>query len=72
MFSQISYPTAPFPPLENEYREAASLSEFRYLPKDTTSRCDTLDVQLYATFDKPYDAELELNVTSKKVTYSGA
>ena len=46
-------------------------SEFRYLPKDTTSRCDTLDVQMYATFDKPYDAELEFNVTSKNSGQTG-
>ena len=46
-------------------------SEFRYLPKDTTSLCDTLDVQMYATLDKPYDAELELNVTSKNSGQTG-
>ena len=46
-------------------------SEFRYLPKDTTSLCDTLDVEMYATLDKPYDAELELNVTSKNSGQTG-
>ncbi|MBQ8888149.1 MAG: BamA/TamA family outer membrane protein [Bacteroidaceae bacterium] len=46
-------------------------SEFRYALQDTTSTCDTLDVKMYATFDKPYDAELELNVTSKSTDQTG-
>ncbi len=46
-------------------------TEFRYLPKDTTSRCDTLDVVVNATFDKPYDAELELNMTTKSTDQTG-
>ena len=40
-------------------------SEFRYEPKDTTANGDTLNVNMYATFDKPYNAELELNMTTK-------
>ena len=46
-------------------------SEFRYAPKDTTSRCDTLDVNIFATFDKPYNAELEFNVTNKSTDQMG-
>ena len=46
-------------------------SEFRYVPKDTTSRCDTLDVNIFATFDKPYNAELEFNVTNKSTDQMG-
>ena len=46
-------------------------SEFRYAPKDTTAGCDTLNVNMYATFDKPYNAELELNVTNKSTDYMG-
>ncbi len=46
-------------------------SEFRYVLKDTTSACDTLDVNVYATFDKPYNAELELNVTNKSTGQTG-
>lgn len=46
-------------------------SEFRYLPKDTTALCDTLNVQVNATFDKPYDAELELNLTTKSSDQTG-
>ena len=46
-------------------------SEFRYAPKDTTSRCDTLNVNIFATFDKPYNAELEFNVTNKSTDQMG-
>lgn len=46
-------------------------SEFRYAPRDTTAACDTLDVSMYATFDKPYDAELEFNVTTKNTDQTG-
>lgn len=46
-------------------------SEFRYAPQDTTARCDTLNVNMYATFDKPYNAELELNVTTKSNDQTG-
>ena len=46
-------------------------SEFRYVPQDTTSNCDTLNVNMYATFDKPYNAELEFNVTTKSNDQTG-
>ena len=46
-------------------------SEFRYALQDTTSNCDTLNVNMYATFDKPYNAELELNVTTKSTDQTG-
>ena len=46
-------------------------SEFRYAPQDTTALCDTLNVNMYATFDKPYNAELELNVTNKSTDQMG-
>jgi len=46
-------------------------SEFRYALQDTTAACDTLDVNMYATFDKPYNAELELNVTNKSTDQMG-
>lgn len=46
-------------------------SEFRYALKDTTAACDTLNVDIYATFDKPYNAELELNVTNKSTDQTG-
>ena len=46
-------------------------SEFRYVLQDTTSNCDTLNVNMYATFDKPYNAELEFNVTTKSNDQTG-
>ena len=46
-------------------------SEFRYEPKDTTANGDTLNVNMYATFDKPYNAELEFNVTTKSTDQTG-
>jgi len=46
-------------------------SEFRYVLQDPTSGCDTLHVNMYATFDKPYNAELELNVTNKSTDQMG-
>jgi len=36
-----------------------------YVARDTTSKCDTLDVKIAATLDKPYDAEFEGKITSK-------
>lgn len=46
-------------------------SEFRYALQDSTAGCDTLDVNIYATFDKPYNAELEFNVTNKSTDQMG-
>lgn len=42
-----------------------SQASIRYIPRDTTALCDTLDVVIEATMDKPYDAEFEAKVTSK-------
>lgn len=39
--------------------------DFRFVPRDTTALCDTLDLVVSATFDKPLDVELEMNATSK-------
>lgn len=41
------------------------------LPRDTTAACDTLDVTMQATFAKPLDAELELNVVTKSNDQTG-
>ena len=68
--------------LYSQYRQQrvqeklAQLGIFRYMdmqytPRDTTAACDTLDVTLQATFDKPLDAELELNVTTKSNDQTG-
>ena len=43
-----------------------SYLDLQYAPKDTTAVCDTLNVTMQATFAKPLDAELELNVVTKK------
>lgn len=37
----------------------------RYTPRDTTATCDTLDVEITARLDKPYDAEFKGNVATK-------
>ena len=36
-----------------------------YQMRDTTATCDTLDVNILAVLDKPYDAEFSGNVTTK-------
>lgn len=40
-------------------------SEMQYTPKDTSRRCDTLNLKINTVYDLPLDGELELNVTSK-------
>ena len=39
--------------------------DMQFVPRDTSALCDTLDVVVSATFDKPLDVELEINATSK-------
>ena len=39
--------------------------ETQYIPKDSTMQNDTLNLNIVAGFEKPYDVELDLNVTSK-------
>jgi hypothetical protein len=46
-------------------------AEFRYAPQDTLPGCDTLNVRMNATFDLPYDGELEFNVTTKNTDQTG-
>lgn len=46
-------------------------SEFKYTPRDTTSKNNILDVHVNTMFDKPYDAELEFNVTTKSTKQTG-
>lgn len=36
-----------------------------YTPSDTTSTCDSLDVDIYTVLDKPYDAEFKATATKK-------
>ena len=42
-----------------------------YTPRDTTAACDTLDVNIIAVLDKPYDSEFEAKVTNKSSGYVG-
>ena len=42
-----------------------------YTPRDTTLACDTLDVNIIAVLDKPFDSELEAKVTNKSSGYVG-
>lgn len=37
----------------------------KFSPRDTTATCDTLDVEITARLDKPYDAEFKGNVATK-------
>lgn len=45
--------------------------EMQYVPRDTAFLCDTLDVNIRAQLDKPYDAELDFNVTMKSNNQTG-
>ena len=46
-------------------------TEIQYAPKDTTRRCDTLDVRINTAYDLPLDGELEFNVTTKSNDQTG-
>ena len=46
-------------------------TEFRYALQDSAKGKDTLDIRMYATFDKPYNAELEFNMTTKNTDQTG-
>lgn len=39
--------------------------QMNYVPRDTSATCDTLDVNIFAILDKPYDSELEAKLTNK-------
>ena len=46
-------------------------SEMQYVPRDTAFVSDTLDMRVTAALDKPYDAELDFNVTMKSNNQTG-
>lgn len=48
-----------------------SYVEMQYVPRDTAFVSDTLDVRIVAAPDKPYDAELDFNVTMKSNNQTG-
>ena len=37
----------------------------KYTPRDTTATCDTIDVEITARLDKPYDSEFKGNIATK-------
>ena len=39
--------------------------QMNYTPRDTTASCDTLDVNIFAILDKPWDSEFEAKLTNK-------
>lgn len=39
--------------------------QMSYTPRDTSATCDTLDVNIFAILDKPWDSEFEAKVTNK-------
>ena len=45
--------------------------EMQYAPRDTALVSDTLDVKVIASLNKPYDAELDFNVTMKSNNQTG-
>ena len=42
-----------------------SMTNFQFVPRDTTSQCDVLDTRLQLVFEKQYDFSAELNYTTK-------
>ncbi len=45
--------------------------ELQFVPRDSSTMCDTLDVVMNATFDKPLDVEMEVNATTKSNDQAG-
>lgn len=45
--------------------------DMQYVPRDSASLCDTLDLTIQMALDKPLDAELALNVTTKSNNQAG-
>ena len=39
--------------------------QITYSPRDTTASCDSLDIDIFAILDKPWDSEFEAKVTNK-------
>ena len=44
-----------------------SMTEFQFTPRDTTAACDTLDLTLNCTFDKPWDFYVETNFNARSI-----
>jgi len=48
-----------------------SMTDLQFVPRDTTSSCDTLDFTLNCVLDKPYDVYVETNYISKNTGRNG-
>jgi len=48
-----------------------SMTEFVFTPRDTTATCDTLDLTLNCTFDKPWDFYVETNFNARTIGRMG-
>ncbi|MBR1548859.1 MAG: hypothetical protein IJ637_09075, partial [Prevotella sp.] len=48
-----------------------SATNFTFTPRDTTALCDTLDLTLSCTFDKPWDFYAETNFNSRTIGRMG-
>ena len=48
-----------------------SMTEFSFAPRDTTAACDTLDLTLNCTFDKPWDFYVETNFNARTIGRMG-
>ena len=48
-----------------------SMTEFQFTPRDTTAACDTLDLTLNCTFDKPWDFYVETNFNARSIGRMG-
>lgn len=65
---------------QNKYSESVSqinslglfsMTNFSFIPRDTTAACDTLDMVLNCVFDKPYDGSIEANYSIKSNDLTG-
>ena len=48
-----------------------SMTDFQFTPRDTTTACDTLDLTLNCTFDKPWDFYVETNFNARTIGRMG-
>ena len=48
-----------------------SMTEFKFAPRDTTAACDTLDLTLNCTFDKPWDFYVETVFNARTIGRMG-
>ena len=47
------------------------MTELKFAPRDTTAACDTLDLTLNCTFDKPWDFYIETNFNARTIGRMG-